>query len=298
MVDFERVAAAPISWGICEAPGWGLQMAPERVLGEMRDLGIRATELGALGWLPTDATALRSMLSDHGLDLVGGFVPLVLHRADRRADLEADALTAARTLAEGGGTCFVSAAVSSHESWQHLDLDDEQWATLVEGLDIVERICADHGLVQVVHPHVNTLIETAAEFHRFLADSTVRFCLDTGHLFIGGADPVAIARDHSDRVGLVHIKDVNASIAGRMRAGEFDLMAATAAGLFPAAGQGDVPIAEVVDLMGAAAFAGWYVLEQDVALTDGEPPVGEGPVAGVRVSLDYLRSLGAPVAAS
>jgi inosose dehydratase len=99
VVDFERVAAAPISWGICEAPGWGLQMAPERVLGEMRDLGIRATELGALGWLPTDATALRSMLSDHGLDLVGGFVPLVLHRADRRADLEADALTAARTLA-------------------------------------------------------------------------------------------------------------------------------------------------------------------------------------------------------
>jgi inosose dehydratase len=75
-------------------------------------------------------------------------------------------------------------------------------------------------------------------------------------------------------------------------------MAATAAGLFPAAGQGDVPIAEVVDLMGAAAFTGWYVLEQDVALTDGEPPVGEGPVAGVRVSLDYLRSLGAPVAAS
>lgn len=297
-MNFDRVAAAPISWGICEAPGWGLQLAPERVLGEMRDAGIRATELGALGWLPTDATALRAMLGEHGLDLVGGFVPLVMHRPERRAELEADALTAARTLADGGGTCFVSAAVSSHESWQHLDLDDAQWACLIESLDIVERICADHGLKQVVHPHVNTLIETAAEFQRFLDDSSVRFCLDTGHLFIGGADPVAIAREHSDRVGLVHVKDVNASVAARMRAGEFDLMAATAAGLFPAAGQGDVPIAAVIDLMEAAAFTGWYVLEQDVALTDGEPPAGEGPVVGVRVSLDYLRSLDVPVAAS
>ncbi|MEY4338930.1 MAG: hypothetical protein RLZ14_780 [Actinomycetota bacterium] len=297
-MDFDRVAAAPISWGICEAPGWGMQLPPERVLGEMRDLGIKATELGALGWLPTDASALRAMLDDHGLQLVGGFVPLVMHRADRRAELEADALTAARTLADGGGTCFVTAAVSSHEVWQHLDLDDQQWANVVEGLDLVERICADHGLTQVVHPHVNTLIETAAEFDRFLADSSVRFCLDTGHLFIGGADPVAIAREHSDRVGLVHIKDVNAAVAARMRAGEFDLMAATAAGLFPAAGRGDVPLAEVLATMEQSVFHGWYVLEQDVALTDGEPPIGEGPGVEIRVSLDYLRSLEPPVATS
>jgi inosose dehydratase len=275
-----------------------MQLPPERVLGEMRDLGIKATELGALGWLPTDAAALRTMLDDHGLQLVGGFVPLVMHRADRRAELEADALTAARTLAEGGGTCFVTAAVSSHEVWQHLDLDDQQWANVVEGLDLVERICADHGLTQVVHPHVNTLIETAAEFDRFLADSTVRFCLDTGHLFIGGADPVAIARQHSERIGLVHIKDVNAAVAARMCAGEFDLMGATMAGLFPAAGQGDVSLAEVLATMEQSVFHGWYVLEQDVALTGGEPPVGEGPMVEIRVSLDYLRSLDAPVAAS
>ena len=27
-----RLAAAPISWGVCEVPGWGRQLAPERVL--------------------------------------------------------------------------------------------------------------------------------------------------------------------------------------------------------------------------------------------------------------------------
>ena len=49
-----RVAAAPISWGICEAPGWGLQLPVDRVLAEARELGITAMEQGALGWLPTD----------------------------------------------------------------------------------------------------------------------------------------------------------------------------------------------------------------------------------------------------
>ena len=55
MID--RIAAAPISWGICEVPGWGLQMSPSRILGEMAELGITKTELGALGWLPDDLAA-------------------------------------------------------------------------------------------------------------------------------------------------------------------------------------------------------------------------------------------------
>src|SRR5207342_2555939 len=42
----QRMAAAPISWGVCEVPGWGYQLAPARVLGEMRELGLAATELG------------------------------------------------------------------------------------------------------------------------------------------------------------------------------------------------------------------------------------------------------------
>ena len=33
-----KIAAAPISWGVCEVPGWGHQMSPERVLKEMSDL--------------------------------------------------------------------------------------------------------------------------------------------------------------------------------------------------------------------------------------------------------------------
>ena len=47
-----KIAGAPISWGVCEVPGWGYQMSPDRVLDEMHALGLRATEFGPQGWLP------------------------------------------------------------------------------------------------------------------------------------------------------------------------------------------------------------------------------------------------------
>jgi hypothetical protein len=34
----DRIASAPISWGVCEVPGWGHQLDPSRVLAEMADL--------------------------------------------------------------------------------------------------------------------------------------------------------------------------------------------------------------------------------------------------------------------
>lgn len=47
-----RVAAAPISWGVCEVPGWGRVLDAPTVLREMAELGVQATELGPPGYLP------------------------------------------------------------------------------------------------------------------------------------------------------------------------------------------------------------------------------------------------------
>ena len=142
-----------------------------------------------------------------------------------------------------------------------------------------------------MHPHVDTLIETADEFDRFLERSDVRFCFDTGHLTIGGTDVVQVAREQIDRIGIVHLKDVDGGVAARLRAGELGLMSATQAGLFPSIGDGIVKVAEVVEALEAGGYDGWYVMETDVALTEGEPPAGEGPVVGVARSLAFLRSL-------
>src|SRR5215510_7954591 len=142
-----------------------------------------------------------------------------------------------------------------------------------------------------MHPHVDTLIETADEFDRFLASSNVKFCFDTGHLTIGGADIVALAHEHLDRIGIVHLKDVDGAVAARERSGELDLMAATQEGVFPSIGDGMVRIAEVVETLESGGYDGWYVMETDVAITEGLPAPGEGPVRGVARSLAFLRNL-------
>ncbi len=77
-----KIAGAPISWGVCEVPGWGYQLSPERVLAEMRHAGLPATELGPAGFLPADPGALTALLGEYGLRCVGTFAPVLLHDAD------------------------------------------------------------------------------------------------------------------------------------------------------------------------------------------------------------------------
>lgn len=287
----DRVAGAPISWGICEVPGWGMQLPIDRVLSEMSGLGLKATEMGALGWLPEEPAAVKAILATHQMATIGGFVALALHTPDARAASRVHAQAVAATMAAAGAGFFITAVVSDPDDWQRPTISDVEWEQILVGLDEIEQICADAGIRQVLHPHVNTFVETAEEFERFLAGSTVDFCLDTGHLYLGGADPAAIATNHFDRIGLVHVKDVRADVAARFRSGELTLMEAVQHGLFPPAGEGDVPIAEIVRILERAGYGGWYVLEQDVAITSGEPAPGDGPVRDVATSVAYLRKL-------
>ena len=67
MTDPIRMAGAPISWGVCEVPGWGYQLPADRVLAEMSDIGLAATELGPDGFLPGHPERLATVLADHHL---------------------------------------------------------------------------------------------------------------------------------------------------------------------------------------------------------------------------------------
>jgi inosose dehydratase len=62
-------------------------------------------------------------------------------------------------------------------------------------------------------------------------------------------------------------------------------------GLFTPLGQGDVPIAELVTYLEGRGYQGWYVIEQDLAITGEIPSEGQGPIALVSESLAYLRSI-------
>lgn len=283
-----KVAGAPISWGVCEVPGWGYQLDRDRVLSEMRGVGLTATELGPDGFLPTDSTELRATLAAQGLACVGGFVPAVMFRDDHDpADDLAGPLES--LIAAGAGVVVLAAATGSDGYDSRPVLDDAQWATLLANLDRLAAIVAERGLVATLHPHVGTMVETRADVDRVLAGSTIPLCLDTGHLLIGGTDPLELAKAVPHRIAHTHLKDVDAALAGRVQSGELTYTEAVKAGMYTPLGTGDVDIAGIVSVLRDNGFDGWFVLEQDTIL-NGEP-TGEGPVADVTASVDYLRAV-------
>jgi len=282
----ERLAGAPISWGVCEVPGWGIMLPRERVLSEMRELGLKATELGALGYLGDQPGEIQALLSQSSLGAVGGFVPLTLHDAAKRAKAEQDAERAARLLAGAGGSYFVTAVVVD-EAWSTpFELEARQWDEVAAQLALVDEVCARHNLRQVLHPHVGTLVERAEHVQEVLSRSDVSWCLDTGHLAIGGVDPVSFATDHADRVQLVHLKDVDLSLAPAVLRHEMSLLDATRSGLFRALGQGNVDVAAVVAALEGQGYAGWYVLEQDTTIEGADAGSANPSAEGSRWDID------------
>jgi inosose dehydratase len=261
-------------------------MAAERVLAEMRSVGLRATELGPEGFLPEGSE--RALLDANGLALVAGFVPAVLHDpGSLERELEkVDA--AARTIASLGGGVLVLAASTGGRDYEGAGrLDAAGWAALGRGIDRVVAVAGERGLRVGLHPHHGTVVERPEDVEHLLEVSGVGLCLDTGHVMVGGGDPVALARTAGSRVVHVHLKDVDATLAERVLAGDLGYHAAVAAGLYRPLGDGDVDIREVVRAVEESADAVRYVLEHDEVL-DREPEPGSGPLHHVRRSLAFL----------
>ena len=282
----DRVAAAPISWAVCEVPGWGHQMEPERVLAEMEALGLRATELGPEGFLP--ATHAHELLREHRLAVIAGFVPAVLHVASR-LDRELWAVrSAAEVLAGLGAEVLVLAASSGRSGYDRRErIDRDAWRVLTEGMGRAVQLADEHGLRLAVHPHQGTVIERPEDVDELLRSTRANLCLDTGHVAIGGGDPLELARAAADRVVHVHLKDVDLRLAERVAAGEVGYRDAVKEGLYRPLGDGDLDVIAIVRTLEEAGYGGWYVLEHDEVL-DREPPEGAGPIQVVRRSLAFL----------
>ncbi|GGQ34132.1 sugar phosphate isomerase/epimerase family protein [Streptosporangium pseudovulgare] len=276
-----RIAAAPISWGVCEVPGWGLQLTPDRVLAEMAELGLTATELGPDGFLPPEPEDRARLLDRYGLQAIGGFVPVVLHDPDRDPLAELRAVLASFP----ADAVVVLAAATGADGYDARPvLDAEGWRTLLGNLDRIHR---ETSRPVTLHPHIGTMVETRAEVDRVLDGSEVPLCLDTGHLLAGGTDPLDVVRRAPGRIAHAHLKDVDAALAGRVRAGEITYTEAVRAGIYRPLGQGDVDIAGIVTGLTAAGYAGWYVMEQDVVLASEDAD----PAGDVRASLAFLRGI-------
>ena len=285
-----KLAAAPISWGVSEVPDWGLQLAPERVLADMRALGVHATEAGPPGFLPADPAEARALLDSRGLCLVGGYVTAVLHESARRADELASVTRQAKWLAAGGSEFMVLAPALPGTGYSGAgEITGDAWRQLFDGIDEAWEIASAYGLAVAVHPHWGTAIERPQHIERFLQQTTHALCLDTGHIALGGADPLKVARDAGPRVRHVHLKDVDGALGARVRDGSLLYNDAVRAGLFRPLGEGVARISDVLEELRKTGYAGWYVLEQDVML-DREPAAS--PPEWIARSAAYARKHG------
>lgn len=287
----QRIAGAPITWGVDGSPGWGHLMGRDRVMAEMKECGLSATELGPDGYLPTDPDELAGYLSGYALQMVGGFVPALLYRPDRVDDELAYVKRASRQLANAGSKVMVLGASGDQDGYDTpVEMDDDEWRHFLANLERLDGLAAEEGVATALHPHWGMAIATGAHTERLLESCDTGLCLDTGHLFLAGTDPNEIAKLAADRVLHVHLKDLSNDYAERVRAGEIAFRQAVVDGMFTPLGEGDVDISGVIRTLEAAGYQGWYVLEQDAALA-GEPAAGAGPKADALASFEYLKSL-------
>ncbi|NIH53073.1 inosose dehydratase [Lysinibacter cavernae] len=284
-----RIAAAPISWGVCEVPNWGFQLAPETVLNQMRELGVLATEFGPEGFLPVDPAARATVLAEHGMHAVGGFVPVIFHKADH--DPLPGILAELAAHVSAGASTIVYAAASGDDGYDERPvLTDDEWQTLFSNLERARQAAVDAGIVPTLHPHVGTIIETGDDVRLVLERSSIGLCLDTGHLLIGGTDPQILVDGYADRITHTHLKDVRESLANRVRAGEITYYDAVTQGMYCPLGTGDANIGNIVRTLEAAGYSGWYTMEQDTVLNDESEAAGA--LADVRSSMEFLLNLG------
>ena len=284
----EKIAGAPISWGVCEVPGWGHQLPADRVLREMAALGLTATEFGPDGFLPAEPQVRADVLRGHGLQALGGFTPLLLHVREHDPVPEVEAALPA--YAASGADVMVLSAVTGLDGYDSRPtLDTDGWNRLLGNLDRLAAVAAQAGVRAVLHPHVGTMVETGEDVQRVLAGAEVSLCLDTGHLLIGGTDPAELARQAPDRIAHTHLKDVDASVAALVQDGRLTYYEAVRQGMYRPLGTGDVDVTAIVGHLRASGYDGWYVMEQDTVLED--EPTGEGPIVDVRSSADHLRTV-------
>ena len=299
-VDTRRLAlgSCPDSWGVWFAddprqPPW------QRFLDELAGVGYEWLELGPYGYLPTDPARLSDELDRRGLTVAGGTMhgESGLHRRGDWPAIEGKTRKVAELTAAVGGRHLVFVPVPGYRDdttgayLEPAELTGEEWTTMVRAADELGRIVAgDYGVALQFHPHADSHVETQDQTERFLGDTDPRYvnlCLDTGHLAYRRADSVELIRRYPERIGYVHIKQMDPDVVARAEREDlaFGQAVALGASCEPPAGLPDVP--SVVAALSELDTEMFVVVEQDMYPVDFDVPA---PIAAR--TRDYLRTVG------
>lgn len=281
------VAGAPVSFGAFEVTVGIDPHVPDAatVLDAVQRDGYDGIDLGPIGYLGSKAD-LRENLRRRGLHLSGGYMPLpfsdpagmgpaiavlttlldlfdTVKPSDRPAPKPtlADAGSAARRTTPGRA-----------QSDRGLGLQPEGWDRLANNLQVAVDLCRTRGYDPTFHHHAGTYVEAPWEIEELLARSDIGLCLDTGHLALGGGDPVRAVTDWGPRINHVHLKDIRRSVIDDVIREAGDMMDVWRRGAFVRLGSGDLDIDAFLRGLLARDYRGWLVVEQDMIPGPDMPP--------------------------
>jgi inosose dehydratase len=296
-LDRIRVGSAPDSWGVW-FPEDPQQVPWERFLDEVAEAGYSWIELGPYGYLPTDPARLTDEIAKRELKVSAGTVFTGLHRSPSVWDVTWQHVSQVAALTQAMGARHLVVIPSfwrddkTAEILEPPERTGEQWAHLTQGMErLGHEVKEAYGLDIVVHPHADTHLDTEDHVERFL-DSTdserVNLCLDTGHYAYCGGDSVKLIETYGERVGYLHLKQVDPEILADVVRNEVPFGPAVQRGVMcePPYGVPELePVLIAAQRLGAELFA---IVEQDMYPCEPDKPL---PVA-VRTRA-FLRSCGA-----
>ena len=274
------VANAPVSYGAFEITVGHDPDVPDgiSVLDQVAAAGYAGIDLGPAGYLGGGAR-LGELLAERGLGLAGGYLelPFADHGALERAMGELDALLATfdavrpyvpgppprPTLADAGSPQRRGRPGRS-ATQPALGLDGDGWRAFAQGLARAVGRCRDRGYEPTLHPETGTYVEAPWEIEEVLDRSDIGLCLETGHMMLGGGDPVSMLRDWGDRVNHVHLKDAVHAVMDQIIADGAPVTEIWSREAFCALGHGDLDAARILDGLAAISYRGWLVVEQDI----------------------------------
>jgi inosose dehydratase len=289
------VANAPISYGAFELTVGINPDVPdaETLLDQVADAGYAGIDLGPVGYLGDEQT-LGRRLGSRNLGLAGGYIELpysdhaALDAMMAELDLLLDAFDAVPdsspkplpTLADAGSEVRRSQPGRAAGD-RGFGLDDAAWGRFGEGLTRVVEHCRSRGYEPTLHSETGTFVEAEWEIDRALELTDIGLCLDTGHLLVGGGDPLRVIANWGRRINHVHLKDIRLDVLrGIMDDGE-PADAIWRRRAFCTLGEGDLPVDDVLDALRATGYSGWLVVEQDLMP---EPSDAPGEIVANQVS--------------
>lgn len=302
------IANAPCSWGV-DDPANPFLPAWQKVLQEAAQAGYSSIELGPWGYLPVQADALTAALNQHQLSLVAGtlFDDLVseanfpamvtlthaicrnLNAAPRAEKTPGDKASPPYLVIIDFG--HPARAALAGQPTKAPRLSPAEWQTMMRHITTLSEIAwQEYGVRPVIHPHAGGCIEFEDELAQLVADiphSVAGLCLDTGHLFYSGMNPIAALDRYWARIDYLHFKDINAAVWREAIAHEIDFFTACARGVMCPLGSGAIDYPQIRQFLRQRDYRGWITIEQER-----DPRQAETSLRDVTASLHYLRSAG------